>query len=354
MKKKYFRNVKDHPDFFIIDISELSIKNDMLTMQYPFFSLSKKKDIQSREFPLSDGTTVKVSCNASYGLATIHDKDVWLYFLSLAVLEFNETGEVPEEIHFHSYDCLKTIKRGTGGNSYARLRDIIRRLAGTVIETNAETIKKSKFEIYPLIGQTAFVENKKDNVVAGYVSIPKWIREHIKTKKIKTINPDYFLLKRGLDKRLYEIASKHVGHGTSWGFSLDELQKKCGSLSTRFEFRRMIKESEKNLEFPDYYIEFDQENDFVKFINRNPTKVKIRNHTNRDDLPIVSEQAKDKVRKLALKSDNTKLSILDDVAYSSYVKWVEFWKLTGRKNINDVDKDYLIFSANFVKEFDGV
>jgi len=352
MKKKYFRDLKDHPDFFIIDIQDLSIKNELKTMEYPFFSLSKSKDFKTREWELKDGSTLKVAPNAEYGLATIHDKDVWLYFLSLAVHEYNKTGEVPRKIYFHNYDCLTTIKRSTGGKAYNKLKDSIERLTGTVVTTNIGSTNR-KFTTYPLIGQSEIIENTKGNSVGGYIYIPDWLIEQVIKKQIKTINPDYFLLKRPIDKRLYEIASKHVGNGISWPFSLKELKLKSGSLSSLREFRRMVKESAENALFPDYIIEYDREKDIVKFINKNPAKSIKRSHVNRDELPVVSEEVKNKVRRLAKKTENIHLEGLNDPAKASFYKWIEFWKLTGRRNISDVEKDYLIFSANFLKEYDG-
>ena len=181
MKKKFFRDIVDHPDFYIIDINDLSIKDDILTMEHPFFSLKKTKDTKSREWKLKDGSTLTVAPNNKFGLATMHDKDIWLYFLSRAVYEFNETGEVPKRVNFNSYDCLKTIKRPTGGSSYERLRDSVRRLGGTVITTDVENESK-KFSLYHLIGDSSFVENKNGNAVAGYVDLPSWVIRNIKSK----------------------------------------------------------------------------------------------------------------------------------------------------------------------------
>lgn len=353
VKRKYFRDVKDHPDFFIVDINDLSIKDEMLTMEHPFFSLSNKKDTKVREWDLPNGGKLKVTPTEEYGLATIHDKDVWIYFLSLAVREFNETKKVPERVYFNSYDCLKTIKRTTGGLAYKRLKNTLERLSSTHIASDVGN-KSGKFNYYPLINECqAITKDRTGSTVAGYVDLPAWVRRNIEKRGIKQINPDYFLLKRPIDKRLYQIASKHVGNGTSWSFKLDKLKEKCGSSSSKKEFKRMIKESIKNELFPDYIIELDPKNDTVKFINRNPTKVEKRSHTNKNDIPIVSELAKGKVKKLAKKSDNTHLNNFDDVSFATYKKWVEFWKLTGRKKIIDVDKEYLIFSANFIKEYDG-
>ena len=53
------------------------------------------------------------------------------------------------------------------------------------------------------------------------------------------INPAYFGLTGGLERRLYEIARKHVGRQTEWRCSLMQLAKKCGTMQRnlrRFKF----------------------------------------------------------------------------------------------------------------------
>jgi hypothetical protein len=56
---------------------------------------------------------------------------------------------------------------------------------------------------------------------------------------VLSINPAYFDLTGGLERRLYEIARKHVGRQTEWKVSLLQLAKKCGTMQRnlrRFKF----------------------------------------------------------------------------------------------------------------------
>ena len=53
------------------------------------------------------------------------------------------------------------------------------------------------------------------------------------------INPAYFDLTGGLERRLYEIARKHVGRQAEWRVSILQLARKCGTLQRslrRFKF----------------------------------------------------------------------------------------------------------------------
>src|SRR4051794_41696147 len=54
--------------------------------------------------------------------------------------------------------------------------------------------------------------------------------------RVLTINPRYFGLTMGLERRLYELARKHLGQQPSWQISLPRLAEKCGS---RREVRKL-------------------------------------------------------------------------------------------------------------------
>jgi hypothetical protein len=70
---------------------------------------------------------------------------------------------------------------------------------------------------------------------------------------VLSINPAYFDLTGGLERRLYEIARKHVGRQAEWKVSLLLLAKKCGTMQRnlrRFKFDR--KELAELDRLPDY------------------------------------------------------------------------------------------------------
>ncbi|MFT4742080.1 MAG: hypothetical protein ACI91Z_000051 [Yoonia sp.] len=59
-------------DFFVCDIFEASPKDDLGTMEHPFFSLSTRPDRTIRHYE-HNGTQVTVTPSVR-GRATIHDK----------------------------------------------------------------------------------------------------------------------------------------------------------------------------------------------------------------------------------------------------------------------------------------
>jgi len=85
---------------------------------------------------------------------------------------------------------------------------------------------------------------------------------------VLTISKEYFRLRKGMERRLYEIARKHCGKQTNWKISLALLHKKSGSSGTVREFRRKIKGIAKSDHMPDYRIVYDEAPDQVTFYTR--------------------------------------------------------------------------------------
>jgi plasmid replication initiation protein len=72
------------------------------------------------------------------------------------------------------------------------------------------------------------------------ITLNDWtFRALVKDRRVLAINPAYFDLTGGLERRLYEIARKHVGRQQEWRVSLLQLAKKCGTMQQnlrRFKF----------------------------------------------------------------------------------------------------------------------
>ncbi|MFN3636826.1 MAG: replication initiator protein A, partial [Rhizobium rhizophilum] len=124
-------------DFFVADILDAVPKDDTASMEHPIFAL-KAGDRRVRVYE-RNGVTIKIM-PGTYGCATIHDKDVWIYCISQLVEAMNRgRDDVSRIVRFTAYDFLVTTNRRTDGDSYKRMAEALGRLKGTVIETNIET-----------------------------------------------------------------------------------------------------------------------------------------------------------------------------------------------------------------------
>ena len=250
------------------DILDASPKDDLASMEHPLFAL-KAGDKRVRVYE-RNSVTVKIM-PGTYGCATIHDKDVWIYCISQLVEAMNRGREdAGRVVRFTAYDFLVTTNRPTAGVGYQRMAEALGRLAGTRVETNIETEGYRERAGFGLIDSWRVVERTRedDRMVAVEVTLPDWLYRSIKARHVLTLNRDYFRLRRPLDRRIYELARKHCGAQPKWRVSLAVLREKSGSTSSMKEFRRLVRELADSNELPDYLVKFDSEADAMVFYAR--------------------------------------------------------------------------------------
>ena len=255
-------------DFFVADIFEANPKDDIPSMEYPIFAL-KAGDKRLRRYE-HNGQSVEIQ-PGFYGLATIHDKDVWIYCISQLVEAINRNREdVQRNIRFTTYDFLVSTNRDTSGRSYERMKDTLNRLQGTVIVTSLETDGYRETKGFGLIDGYEIVEKSPDDdrMVAVEVTLPDWLFRSIKSMQVLTLSRDYFRLRKALDRRVYELARKHCGNQPKWCISMAMLHKKSGSTSLLKKFRFDMKSLAQSNELPDYRVLFDENTDMVTFYSR--------------------------------------------------------------------------------------
>lgn len=272
-----------HPqrDLFIADLFDtVSFQLDQASMEYPLFAL-KAKDIRPRYYE-QKGFKVAITANATFGLATIHDKDVWIYSISKLAQAMKDNEPIDRTIHFTIYDYLKTTNRRTGGREYELAKDSLDRLAGTRITTEIETDKKREARGFGLIDSWKVVEEKDGRMVRVSVTLPEWLYRSVTSKNLLTLSPDYFRIRKPLDRRVYELARKHCGNGKEWKFNLKTLHERTGSTASIREFKRSIKSLAESDQLPDYHVfliekhlrtDTQKDDDQVMFINRKQPKM---------------------------------------------------------------------------------
>jgi plasmid replication initiation protein len=255
-------------DFFIADLSDISPKGDLASMEHPLFAL-KAGDKRIREYKRGN-TTLQVQPGA-YGCATIHDKDLWIYCISQLVEAMNRgRDDIGRVVRFIAYDFLVTTNRDTSGRAYERLAEALNRLAATHIVTNIETDGYRERAGFGLIDSWHVIErDRHDNrMVAVEVELPRWLYRSIEARHVLTLNRDYFRLRKPLDRRLYELARKHCGNQATWRIALATLYEKSGSADALRNFRVAIKTLAETNDLPDYCVSFDSETDMVTFARR--------------------------------------------------------------------------------------
>lgn len=201
-----------HPqkDLFVCDIVDAVPKGDMSSMEHPVFSLSTKPDMRPRRYE-RNGNWIEIS-PSRYGLATVHDRDVLIYCISQCMAALNEDRQVHRTMRFKAHDLLVATNRQTSGRGYELLRDALRRLQGTQIETNLRQGGKEYFKVFGLIDSAEIVKETRDGRMLDVeITLSDWVFDAIENNHILTLDRGYFFLRKPLERRLYELARKHCG-----------------------------------------------------------------------------------------------------------------------------------------------
>ena len=242
-------------DLFIADAWSADPRDDMASMEHPIFAL-KAGDTRPVHYE-HNGVQVTVIPSGK-GRATIFDKDIWIYCISRLIAALNEGKPIAKTVRFTAYDFFVNTNRRTDGDSYRRFELALARLRGTTIKTNLETNDRRETRIFGLIESARVIERANGKAVAVEVTLPDWLMRIVEERHVLKINPDYFRLRKPLDRRIYELARKHCGRQGKWTVSLQKLHKKSGSTASLRKFRAAIKSLAESDELPDYRLRLDE------------------------------------------------------------------------------------------------
>lgn len=255
-------------DLFVCDLSDVILKDDMASMEHPFYSLTKKPDREARRYTYGNKW---IEFRPSIkGLPTIYDKDLIIYAISQIIAKHEEGEPVPKTVEIDPYAFLVYTQRGTGGRDYDALCDSLDRLDGTRFRTNVVFEGTRKDEWMGIIDRAALITDEATGKPRSLrITLSDMVLEAIERRAVLTLHRDYFRLKKPIERRVYELARKAVGQQESWKpWPLEKLHQKSGSRAQLKEFRRAIRELAATDHLPDYRVEYDEAEDTVTFHNR--------------------------------------------------------------------------------------
>jgi hypothetical protein len=320
-----------HPqqDLFICDVADAVFKDVMAQMEHPFYSLSKKPETTIRRYE-HEGNWLEIVPSVK-GMATIYDKDILIYCISQLMAALKRGEKVSQRVRINSHELLIFTNRGTGGRDYMALIESVDRLAGTRISTNIRTGNEEEYSTFGLI-DAASIRRKHGldgRLLWCEVKLSDWVFNAIRAQEVLTLHPDYFRLRKPLERRVYELARKHCGQQAQWMISLEKLLKKSGSQSPLKRFRQMIKGLADHGHLPDYRVELHDNN--VVFINRNAMPKTIQE--SEGSLPALRIDTYSKARKVAPGYD----------VYYLEGEWRNFWLESGKPDFRNPDGAFIAF-----------
>jgi len=262
-----------HPtrDFFIADIFDnLPVKDDMASMESPFFTLSTKPD--HRHLRFEHGNKSVSIIPSGLGLPSIFDKDVLLYCGSQVMEQLNRGNLPPKTLRISVHDFLVATNRPKGGIAYERFKACLDRLTGCLVKTTIKTGRTEQTKGFGLIESYEYLENNRveRRLVGVEITLSDWFYNSLIAKEVLTINRDYFRLRKPVERRVYEIARKHCGNKSEWKISLQRLYAKSGALSDIKHFRAAVKKMAEHDHLPDYRLSYCREEDAATFYSRVP------------------------------------------------------------------------------------
>lgn len=247
-------------ELFVAALPETSIKDDLATMEFPIFSLAKKKDTQIRQYKQpGTGKSVRITPSVA-GAATVFDKD-FLLFIGSQLLEAKKNGlPISRTIKVDTYRFLQHTGKSTGGNAYTGILETLRRLKGTTIETNITTGGIEQTEGFGLLEHyivNRYTSNGK-GVLEATVTVSDWLYNAWLHYEVLTLDKQYFTLGQALERRLYELARKHAASKPLWRCDIEKLLAKTGSTQDTRRFRSQVREIIENDSLPDYHVAIDK------------------------------------------------------------------------------------------------
>ena len=226
-------------DLFVCDILDAVPKGDIASMEHPLFSLSTKPDHNTRHYENGDKWLEVIPSNT--GLATVHDRDILIYCISQCMAAYKEGREISRHMEIDAYRLLEATNRASSGAGNDLLKSALDRLAGTRIKTNITQGDTNLTDNFGMIdGYSIVSETKYERIQKLTVTLSDFIFAAIDNNNVLTLNPEYFRLRKPIERRLYELARKHCGKQPKWTIYLENLAKKSGSTSSAKEFKRMI------------------------------------------------------------------------------------------------------------------
>ena len=275
-------------DFFIAEIFEnLPFKDDMASMEYPLFTLSKRPDMRILRYENGDAS-IEMQPSA-FGLPSIMDKDILLYCASVVMNKINHGEYPPQTIRLSLHDVLVATNRHACGKGYKFIKQALNRLTGCMLKTNIKTGKTSQGKMFHLIESAEYLESEyvKDRMIGVEITLSDWFYNSLIAKEVLTINKDYFRLRSPLERRLYEIARKHDKHmkkSKCWTISLENLRLKSGYTASLKHFKQAVKKICSSNHVPDYSLSLDDKG-MVAFTLKSAVIETPKDKNGNDDVP---------------------------------------------------------------------
>ena len=281
-------------DLFVTHLTDLPLRDQRDTMERPFFALSKRRTAPI-EYRAGD-LFVRVSAPSKYGLATIWDADVLIWAASQITDARNRGKPHGPRLSFMPYDLLRAIRRGTSGRDYERLRETLRRLTATTVETNVRVPDGGRAAMFHWVERWTEETDQAGNSRGMVIELPAWLYEALNEGRVLAVDPAYFDLTSGTARWLYRVVRKHAGNrDAGWAFTMRQLHDKSGTVQRFSDFARDVRRIVEANHLPEYHLtayEGDRGDECIHAVRRDRLAVDHEAHDGR----MLTERGKRRTR----------------------------------------------------------
>lgn len=246
--------ITDETVSVLIPDENLNLKNDLVLLEFPFFSISKNPDNKIFQWASACGRKTIEILPSARGRATMDDSRILVFVVSNLVQMANR-GAPSRRLRFRVGDYLDFLGRtAQGGKDKDEVEMAMDRLAGTRVKTNVWESTSRTSENFGFIENWKIVEKNNHYGTAVFdIKISEFTFQAIQSFGVLTLCKSYPQLPP-LARRIYEIGRKHCGRQRNWKVAISLLHHKSGSSSNIHEFKRKLSEISKRGTLGEYCV----------------------------------------------------------------------------------------------------
>lgn len=254
------------PDFFIPDLAEVALKDDVHLMELAPFTLQPRGETRKElSYTTAAGMEIRITAHPDHGLPTSNDYNIVLmmesYLANLAnhyrrELERYEVDKKagknpktpvkpPRYFEPTLSEIMSFTRTGRGGIQQERIVPGLQRLQHTACTIRMVGRRKTRTGSFNFINAWEVVtENATSNVSQVRIHIPEWIYDGIveaASPTILTYDRDYLLLNDPFMMVFYRFMRLKVEPGKVYTFTAADLHARSNSRASLKEFNRELR-----------------------------------------------------------------------------------------------------------------
>ncbi len=199
-------------------------------MTWPWFSLAKTPRAAPIHYQDRRHSLLVAPVSGARAIATIWDADILFWATSQLIQAQDEKLRLTPVLLAPAGRILRFLGRDTGHSQYARLAAALDRLAATEVTTTVGATDGVPTRFH-------WVEAWHATAAGIVLTVPVWLLNAIRRRRVLAITPGYFALRGGIERWLWLLARAHAAKlCTGWWVALDHLRRRSGTAARHSDF----------------------------------------------------------------------------------------------------------------------